>query len=73
MSLRVLQETGVTFAQRRRCRSSDSAFLHLCNLSGFLDLVIFFNTNEHEAKVRYPRWHWMSLRIWLIQHGMIWY
>jgi hypothetical protein len=54
---------GFPLAQRRRCGSSDSAFLHLCNLSGFLDLVIF-STNEHEATVRYPRWHWMSLRIW---------
>ena len=63
MSLLLLQEMGFSLAQRRRCGSSDSAFLHLCNLSGFLDLVIF-STNEHEATVRYPRRHWMSLRLW---------
>jgi hypothetical protein len=66
MSLLLLQETGVTLAQRRRWWTSDSAFVHLCNLSGLLDLVIF-TTNEHEAKVRYPRRHWMSLRLRLIQ------
>ena len=34
------QEMVFSLAQRRRCGYSDSAFLHLCDLSGFLDLVI---------------------------------
>ena len=70
MSLILSQEMGVTLAQRRRCGTRDCAFLHLCNLSGFFWIWSFY-TNEHEAKVRYPRRHWMSLRIRLIKHGMI--
>ena len=49
MSLLLLQETGVTLAQRRRWWTSDSAFVHLCNLSGLFGFG-HFNTNEHEAK-----------------------
>ena len=30
-----------------------------------------FYTNGQRCEVRYPRRHWMSLRIWLIQHGTI--
>jgi hypothetical protein len=43
--LLLLQETGVTLAQRRRWWTSDSAFVHLCNLSGLLDLVILTRTS----------------------------
>lgn len=70
MSLILSQEMGGTLAQRRRCGTRDCAFLHLCDLSGFFWILSFY-TNEHEAKVRYPRRHWMSLRSRLIQHGMI--
>jgi hypothetical protein len=42
MPLLLLQETGVTLAQRRRCRTRDGAFLHLCNLSGFFWIWSFY-------------------------------
>jgi hypothetical protein len=41
--------TRKTLAQRRRWWTSDSAFVHLCNLSGLFGFG-HFNTNEHEAK-----------------------
>ena len=42
MPLLLLQETGVTLAQRRRCGTRDGAFLHLCNLSGFFWIWSFY-------------------------------
>ena len=51
MSLILSQEMGVTLAQRRRCGTSDSAFLHLCNLSGLLDLVILHERARGESEI----------------------
>lgn len=42
MSLLLLQEMGVTLAQRRRWWTSDSAFVHLCNLSGLFGFGHFY-------------------------------
>ena len=47
----IVKEMGVTLAQRRRCGTSDSAFLHLCNLSGLLDLVILHERARGESEI----------------------
>jgi hypothetical protein len=37
----------------------------------FLDLVI--SHERARGEVRYPRWHWMSFRIWLAPNEMVRY